>query len=316
MSKLEVPVYLIMGFLESGKTSFLQEIFESGEFADGDKGLFISCEEGEVELDEKATMACRIDTITIDEEEELTADFLQNCQNVYRPNRVFVEYNGMWDPDTILNVDMPEGWEIYQIVTMVDASTFAVYLQNMRSIIGNILKCTELVIFNRCSEEQDLPMFRRNVKALNTNIQMMFEHKDGRMIELGKDIPPYDLSADIIEIQDDDYGIWYMDAADDRDRYDGRTVRFKGRVMKNRRFPVGYFVPGRDAMTCCADDIRFIGFLCKGSGVDKLKSGQWITVTAKMKYERRREYGGVGPVLYATSLASAEKPEEELVYFN
>lgn len=316
MSNLEVPVYLIMGFLESGKTSFLQEIFESGEFADGDKGLFISCEEGEVELDEKATMACNIDTITIEDEEELTAEFLENCQRVYRPKRVFVEYNGMWDPDTILSVDMPKGWDIYQIVTMVDASTFAVYLNNMRSIIGNILKCTELVIFNRCSEEQDLPMFRRNVKALNSNIQMMFEHKDGRMIELGKDIPPYDLNADVIEIRDEDYGIWYMDSADDKERYDGKTVKFKGKVMKNRKFPKGYIVPGRNAMTCCADDIRFIGFLCKTSHADELKNGQWVTITAKIKYERRREYGGVGPVLYTTHITSAEKPEEDLVYFN
>ena len=116
MDKLEVPVYLITGFLESGKTSFLQEIFESGEFADGERGLLISCEEGEVELDEKATLACKIDTVTLDEEEELTADFLENCKNVYKPKRVFVEYNGMWDPDTILSVDMPRGWEIYQIV--------------------------------------------------------------------------------------------------------------------------------------------------------------------------------------------------------
>lgn len=316
MDKLEVPVYLIMGFLESGKSSFLQEIFESGEFADGDKGLFISCEEGEVEIDEKVTMACKIDTITLEDEEELTADFLQNCQNVYKPKRVFVEYNGMWDPDTIFSVDMPKGWDIYQVVTMVDASTFTVYLQNMRSIIGNILKCTELVIFNRCSEEQDLPMFRRNVKALNSNIQMMFEHRDGRMIELGKDIPPYDLSADVIEISDEDYGIWYMDAADDQERYDGRTVKFKGKVMKSRKFPAGYIVPGRNAMTCCADDIRFIGFLCKTSNADKLKSGQWVNITARMKYERRREYGGVGPVLYTTHIASAEKPQEDLVYFN
>lgn len=233
MDKLEVPVYLITGFLESGKTSFLQEIFESGEFADGERGLLISCEEGEVELDEKATLACKIDTVTLDEEEELTADFLENCKNVYKPKRVFVEYNGMWDPDTILSVDMPRGWEIYQIVTMIDASTFAVYLNNMKSIIGNMIKCTELVIFNRCSEEQDLPMFRRNLKALNSNVQMMFEHKDGRMIELGKDIPPYDLNAPIIDITDDDYGIWYMDAADDKDRYEGKTVRFTARIMKN-----------------------------------------------------------------------------------
>ena len=318
MEKMTVPVYLIMGFLESGKTSFIDEVFGSGEFADGDKGLYICCEEGEIEVDEKVSMDCNIDTIILEDEAELTADFLANCQNVYKPKRVFVEYNGMWDPDTIFSVDMPKGWQIYQVVTMIDASTFNTFLQNgdMKSIIGNILKCTELVIFNRCSEELDLPMFRRNVKAINQQVQMMFEHKDGRMIELGKDIPPYDLDAPVIEISDEDYGIWYMDAADDQERYDGKTVHFLAKVMKNRKFPRGYIVPGRNAMTCCAADIRFIGFLCKVPNFDSLKHGDWVNITANIKYERKREYGGIGPVLYAQTVEPATAPKEDLVYFN
>ena len=316
MDKLEVPVYLITGFLESGKTSFLQEIFESGEFADGERGLLISCEEGEVELDEKATLACKIDTVTLDEEEELTADFLENCKNVYKPKRVFVEYNGMWDPDTILSVDMPRGWEIYQIVTMIDASTFAVYLNNMKSIIGNMIKCTELVIFNRCSEEQDLPMFRRNLKALNSNVQMMFEHKDGRMIELGKDIPPYDLNAPIIDITDDDYGIWYMDCQDEPQKYVGKTVRFLAQVCQTNRAGKNSFVPGRFAMTCCVQDIQFVGFPCSYDGYKALEQRAWVTVTAKVNYKFHNIYRGKGPVLTAISVEPAEKPQNDVVTFS
>ena len=316
MDKLEVPVYLITGFLESGKTSFLQEIFESGEFADGERGLLISCEEGEVELDEKATLACKIDTVTLDEEEELTADFLENCKNVYKPKRVFVEYNGMWDPDTILSVDMPRGWEIYQIVTMIDASTFAVYLNNMKSIIGNMIKCTELVIFNRCSEEQDLPMFRRNLKALNSNVQMMFEHKDGRMIELGKDIPPYDLNAPIIDITDDDYGIWYMDCQDEPQKYAGKTVKFLAQVCQTNRAGKNSFVPGRFAMTCCVQDIQFVGFPCSYDGYKALEQRAWVRVTAKVGYKFHNIYRGKGPVLTALSVEPAEKPLNDVVTFS
>ena len=318
MEKMTVPVYLIMGFLESGKTSFIDEVFGSGEFADGDKGLYICCEEGEVEVDEKVSMDCNIDTITLEDEEELTADFLANCQNVYKPKRVFVEYNGMWDPDTIFSVDMPKGWQIYQVVTMIDASTFNTFLQNgdMKSIIGNILKCTELVIFNRCSEELDLPMFRRNVKAINQQVQMMFEHKDGRMIELGKDIPPYDLDAPVIEITDTDYGLFYLDAGEDQERYEGKTVHFRGKVMTNRGFAPGYFVPGRNAMTCCENDIRFIGFLCKTDGKHPIKNGEWIDLTAEIHFENRKEYYGLGPVLYAKEIHTALPPAEDLVYFN
>lgn len=317
MEELTIPVYLIMGFLEAGKSSFLEEVFGSGEFADGEKGVYICTEEGEVEIDPHVREQCNISTITLDEEEQLTTEFFAKVEKKYHPQFIFIEYNGMWDPDTLLQCDLPEGWGIYQIITIIDASTFAVYLNNMKSIIGNILKCSEMVIFNRCDDTtQDLASFRRQVKAVNNRLQIMFEHKDGHMIELGKDIPPYDLDAPIIEITDEDYGLFYMDAAEDQERYDGKTVHFRGKVMKNRKFSPGYFVPGRNAMTCCEADIRFIGFLCKSTHVDQLRNGQWIDLTAKIKYEKRKEYYGVGPVLYTTHIKSADPPKEDLVYFN
>ena len=240
MDDFRVPVYVIMGLLESGKSSFINEILESGEFEDGTPGIVLTCEEGEVDISPSSAAKCGMAIENVDEEEQLTGEFFRNLENKYHPEKVFVEYNGMWDPDSIINADFPDGWQIYQVVTMIDASTFAVYIQNMRSIIGNIIKCTELAIFNRCSEDQDLPMFRRNIKATNPQIQIMFEHKDGRMIELGKDIPPYDLNAPVIEISDEDFGIWYMDAAEDRERYDGKVVHFKAKVMKNRKFQKGF----------------------------------------------------------------------------
>ncbi|MCR4672134.1 MAG: GTPase [Lachnospiraceae bacterium] len=310
-----VPVYLVMGLLESGKSTFLEEILSGEEFQDGDTGVIISCEEGEVAISPASAAKCGMAQEYVEDESAFTAEYLKGIDEKYHPQRIFIEYNGMWDPDTVFSADLPANWEIYQVIMLIDASTFQVYLQNMRSIIGNMIKCSELLIFNRCSEELDLASFRRTVKAVNNQIQLMFEHKDGRMIELGKDIPPYDLSADPIEIADEDFGIWYMDAADDKDRYDGKRVHFRAKVMKGRKLPDGYFVPGRNAMTCCAADIRFIGFLCKSKYIDRLTHGQWIYVTAVIKYRRMREYGGVGPVLYAEHIASADKPAEDLVYF-
>ena len=75
-------------------------------------------------------------------------------------------------------------------------------------------------------------------------------------------------------------------------------------------------VPGRNAMTCCADDIRFIGYLCKADFVSELKTRQWIYLTAKIHYEYQEDYGEEGPVLYGISYEPAEEPEDDLVYFN
>ena len=107
----------------------------------------------------------------------------------------------------------------------------------------------------------------------------------------------------------------FGDAMDNLKKYVDKTVRFKGQVLKSRELNAGFFVPGRMAMTCCADDTQFIGYICKNPAAKRLRIGSWVTVTAKVKDEFMEVYNGRGPVLYATEIEAAEKPEQELVYF-
>ncbi len=313
---LEVPVYLITGFLESGKTTFIKDVLASPDFADGEKTLLILCEEGEEEYDEKEYSRHNIEIVTVDKEEDLTPEYLERFHKYYKPYRVFVEFNGMWDSNRFVQNALPRRWELVQTITIVDGSTFEMYLTNMRSLLSNIFMQTEMVIFNRCSLEMDLNKFRRTVKALNQQAMLAFEDENGNQLELGKEQPPYDLNADIIEVEDTDYGLLFLDMSDTPERYEGKTIRFKGKVMIPRRFPENCFIPGRNAMTCCANDIRFIGYICKSKNVAKLKQKQWVEVTAQVKYEYAREYGGEGPILYAKHLKAVNPPAEDLVYFN
>jgi len=313
---MEVPVYLITGFLESGKTTFLKDVLSSPDFATGEKTLLLLCEEGEVEYDEKELSRHNIEILTVDSEEELTVSYLEQCHKIYKPKRVFVEFNGMWDAKKFAETAIPPRWEIVQIITLVDGSTYEMYLNNMRSILSNIFSLTELVIFNRCSRDMDLQKYRRSVKSVNQGVMLAFEDEKGEQIELGKDQPPYDLNAEIIDISDEDFGLWYLDAMDSPERYDHKVVRFTGKVMKPRKFPEDCFVPGRNAMTCCADDIRFIGYICHSKHTGKLSDRMWLQVTAEVHYEYAKQYGGEGPVLYAKHLKSIDAPAEDLVYFN
>ena len=249
---LEIPVYLITGFLESGKTTFIREVLASPDFADGEKTLLLLCEEGEEEYDKKEYARHNIEIVSVENEEDLTPEYLEYCQKYYRPYRVFVEFNGMWDAKKFSESRLPRRWEIVQVITLVDGSTFGVYLANMRSILSNIFSYTEMVIFNRCSLDMDLQMYRRSVKAVNPQAMLSFEDEEGNPLELGKEQPPYDLNADIIEISDVDYGLWYLDAMDTPERYDGKTVRFKGKVMKPRKFPSNCFHSGQK----CHDLLR------------------------------------------------------------
>lgn len=312
----EVPVYVITGFLESGKTTFIREVLSSPDFADGAKTLLLLCEEGEEEYDEKDYLRHNIEIETIENEADLTVQNLDALQKKHKPERVFVEFNGTWDSMKFCTGPMAKRWELAQVITLVDGSTFEVYLSNMRQMMSNIFMYTELVIFNRCSADQDLQKFRRTVKAVNTQAVCSFEDAEGNVIDIGKAQPPFDLSQDPIVIPDTEFGLWYLDAMDNKDRYNGKTVEFRGKVMVPRKFPANSFIPGRNAMTCCVNDIRFIGFICHSKYTDRLKQKQWLDVTAEVRYEFVPEYQGEGPVLYARHLKSTDAPEEDVVLFN
>ncbi len=312
----QIPIYLITGFLEAGKTSFMQDVLEGGDFADGQKGLLILCEEGEVEYNEQALLNMNIYMVRVEEESELSPDFLRECEKKYRVKRMFIEMNGMWNCTWLCGPQLPSNMAIAQVITIVDGSTFPVYLNNMRSILSNFFPYTEMAVFNRCTADMDLQSYRRTVRGLNPAAMVYFEDAEGNPIDPGMDQPPYDLDAPVIQVEDMDYGLWYLDVFESRDRYEGKKVRFRAKIMKSRQFPNGMFVPGRNAMTCCVEDIRFVGYLCKSDFSDALKSRQWVWLTSEIHYEYQSEYGEEGPVLYGQNYEPADPPEEDIVYFN
>ncbi|MDD6326755.1 MAG: GTP-binding protein [Lachnospiraceae bacterium] len=311
-----IPLYLINGFLEAGKTTFLEDVLLNGDFADGQKTLLILCEEGEVEYNQSALTNLNMLSLTVEEEQQFSASFLNDCVKKYRPKRVFVEMNGMWDPSWMFEQRLPAGLEIAQVITIVDASTFQVYVNNMKGILSNLFANTEMVIFNRATEVMPLHSFRRAVRGVNPRAMVYFEDADGNPVDPGMEEPPYDLNADVIQLDDMDYGLWYLDVSDNPQRYEGKKVRFLAKIMKSRRFPENTFIPGRNVMTCCENDIRFVGYVCRADFADQLKSRQWVWITAEIHEEYAREYGEEGPVLRGIRFEEAEKPEDEVVYFN
>ena len=311
----KIPVFVVHGFLESGKTQFAMETLSDEYFSDGERNLVIACEEGIEEYEDEVLQKSNTTLVMLEDKSEFNEMFLAECQKKYKPTQVIVEYNCMWGLDYLREMYMPKGWFVAQVITTVDATTFDVYLKNMKSIFMEMAKDSDLIIFNRSTEDTPAATYKRNMRAVNPKAQVVFEKEDGSQLEFEEELP-FDINADVIEISDVDYGIWYIDAMDHPEKYAGKTLKYKGMVYKNARLPKGYFVPGRMAMTCCADDTAFIGFLCKSSHVDELKNKQWVTITAKAYVEKRAEYSGEnGVVLRATHNTSAEKPEEELVYF-
>lgn len=306
------PVYVINGFLESGKTEFIRYTLEQPYFRIKGRTLLIVCEEGEEEYDEKLLKKVCADLVLIEEEEAFQTAYLMELEKKYKPERIIIEYNGMWN---FKNMKLPFHWTIEQQITMIDASTFPMYFTNMKSLLAEMLRKSEMIIFNRCDGVEDLSSYKRNVKAINQQADIIFEDAEGEINQIFEDDLPYSLDAPIIELDNEGYGIWYLDSLEQLERYIGKTVQFTAMVLKPKEFPKGYFVPGRMAMTCCAEDMAFLGFACEYDKTDKLTDKQWVKVTAKVAKEYFADYGGEGPVLKAVSVEQTRPPKEEIISF-
>lgn len=314
---MEIPVYLVTGFLESGKTSFIKEMLNDPEFNDGsESNLIIACEEGEVEFSAEELADMNAVVVNVEDKDSLTEDFFAHLEDYYCPDRVFIEYNAVWTLDAMAQVKKPENWILAQRICTVDSTTFELYLNNMRNLMSDCLNLADLVIFNRCTEETPLSPYRRTVKAMNAPATILFEMEDGSLQDgVSDEDLPYDMSAEVIDIADDQFGLWYLDAIDHPDRYHGKTVRLKGKAFNMEGLPINCFIFGRHAMTCCADDISGVGYVCAFSG-EKPKEDTWyeMTLTCEIGFSLLHNRDGMNLVLKHFEPTTA--PEEDLVYFN
>ena len=311
---MNTPVYIITGFLESGKTKFISEMLADEGFSEGERTLLLCCEEGEEEYDSELLHRTNTVLEPLDEPEDL--EKLVELDEKYRPERVIIEYNSTWLLQALYSAKKPESWDLAQIITLVDSATFEIYLKNMRSFMADGLTEADLVIFNRCTEETTKSPYRRTVLAMNNTARIFFENTDGSMDDgVSDEDLPYDVSAKIIEISDTQFGVFYLDAMEHPDRYDGKTIHVKGRAFRMNGMPKGCFVFGRHAMTCCVDDIGGIGYLCKVDG-ELPKKDAWIMLTAKVEASFSPIHNRDAIILIAQTINPAKPPEEELVYFN
>lgn len=315
MYEPRVMVYLMTGFLDSGKTQFLTFTLKQDYFQIDGKTLLILCEEGEEEYDPLEMRKYGVVIERVEEQKELTEEWLEEMDRKHRPERVVVEYNGMWKVSDFENLKLPAGWGIEQKLAAVDASTFQMYLTNLKPLFVEMVRDAELVLFNRCVDIQPLAGYRRSVKVVSPQAEVIFEDENGEVENIFQDDVPYDLKAPVIEIAKEDYGIWYVDMMENPERYKGRVVEYTAKVVKPRTFPSKVFLPGRMAMTCCADDTSFLGYVCKSPYSPKLKPGDWVKIRAKVGFANVSVYRGEGPVLEAEHIEPADSIEE-LVYFN
>ncbi len=304
-----IPVYLICGFLESGKTTLINNMLKDESFSSGQKTLVVCCEEGMEEYEDLPGVS----VVALDSADEVTTERMQQLADEYKPERVIFEYNSVWTIERLGSCMLPKLWEVVQIITAVDATTFDNYFTNMRQIMSDPMKVSDLVLFNRCDPKANKSPWRRQVKAINARVNVLFENTDGTSEDgVADEDLPYDMKAGVIEIADEHIPTFYLDSMDHPERYDRKTIRMVGQVFSEKGMPKGYYLFGRMAMTCCADDIAPIGWITQG--LQRPSTKNYVKMTASCK----KVISGDEPMLLLTEVRvePAPVPKEKYLSFN
>lgn len=313
---MPTPVYLFTGFLDSGKTTLIKDTLNDAQFMQGvDRTLIICLEQGEEEYEQAFLDEHHAYIEYIDNSEDLNEVKMRELDTLYHPSQVFIEYNGSEAISDNLLSKMPDFWPLVEILTTIDASTFASYINNIRGMLYEQIRFSDVIICNRCTEDTSASLLRGNIKAINKRAQIYYEGEYGEPVDLKAGALPFDKNAELIDIKDDDYGLWYMDAADHPDDYEGKEVILRGSFAQRLPKYKNSFILGRRAMVCCTADTSLCGITVTGVKVDELKPNMWYEIKGHLKTVPIQG-GGKTLVLYANQVREYVAPDDEYVYFS
>ena len=309
-----VPIYIVSGFLDSGKTSIIHNMLEDDGFSRGQKTLIVQCEEGEEEFDEAKLLKQNCKLHIVDSGEEMTPSLFVDLNKQFKPERVIIEYNSMFTFAKLNTMQLPTAWELVQVIAMVDATTYENYMVNMRQQMTDPMQNADLILFNRCENDMPISVWRRQMRALNPSTTILFEFTDGHSDDgVSDEDLPYDMKADIIDIKDEDFGVFYLDAMDHPDRYDQKTLRFKGQAFRDSQLPKDFVRFGRYAMTCCADDIACLAFVMRGDVAPSDSKYYLLTCRSESVYNKAQDHDIVA--LMQVSAEPTAAPKDKYVTF-
>ncbi len=175
---MDLQIYLIGGFFESGKTTFINRVLQTEEFTDGKKTLLICCEQGIVQYDRRSLEGSNTALVTICDEEELNTSFFRNIIKQYSPDRIIIEYNGTWEIGGFLRLRLPEHLSVEKIITLADMNTFQLYMSNMGNIMTEQFSNSDVIILINSNN-----MVKTHMKSIKRTLKSINRHADIRELK-------------------------------------------------------------------------------------------------------------------------------------
>ena len=295
----KIPIYLFLGFLEGGKTTFIQKTLANERFGNGENILLLVCEEGSEDYDFSQLKHNNVTLHVIEDKTELDEQSLSRLSDECEADRIVIEYNGMWHlTDLLLN--KPESWKVFQTVLVVDK-----------------VNVCDVVIFNRYVNKADVNELHKIVRSVNRRAEIYYEADNGMMIADDIEDPlPYDIDADTILIKDEDYAIWYSDIMNEAKKYNGKNIKFKAMITSRPELPNNVFAVGRYIMTCCEADMKFCWFVALCNRYYPLQGEKWVSLTVEITVQHHEAENIDIPLLKITDLYECDPPREKIATFS
>lgn len=180
---MKTKIELILGFLESGKTSFINSMLKNDELQN-ETIVIIQDEFGQTEIKNKLLNPKEnIEVINIvnNSNDEINESYIKKILTKYSPNRIFIEMNGMKDSNSIINIfndkNINKLCKMDDIVTIIDAKKFFMYFRNMKNILVPQIFNSKTIILNNISDlnKKDFLNIQKEIKKINETANLI-EH--------------------------------------------------------------------------------------------------------------------------------------------
>lgn len=304
-------VFFINGFLEAGKTTFIKDLLKRDFFKIEEQTLIIACEQGEEEYDKEILEEGNAVVHYLEKEEDFCEETLTELEKKYHTGRTIIEFNGMWDKK---NKTFPWYWDDIMEITILDAKTFKLYSDNMRSMLADQIREAEIIVFYHSDVMREkIAAYTRNLKLINKSANYIYKGENGDIKLEENELLPYDINEQEISLKDSDFAVFCNDSLDRLDEYKGKKVNFIAKVYQMKDDADIQFVAGRHVMTCCAEDMQFTGIICSYMKSYELANEEWVSVSGIIKETFDEDLKKRLPICRVLELNQIDPPEEEII---
>ncbi len=275
MLERTIDTRLVYGFLDAGKTTYIQDCIENDYFCKYGTTLILCFEQGEADYDEEMLSGRRTTVAYYEGKTDIRRfclDSIEACQ----PDRIYVEMNTM-TPE--LRAQFPACMQVGYAVTWIDWQTLPLYFANFKQLINQMVSDSGQVVFRGCPSKALLEPYSQAFRVMNQRAVYLRQDPMGYHEKAFDLFLPFSLEDPEIAIDEGGYVPFWLDALDHPEHYEGKTLRFLGPLELRRSGEDGSWSAGRVIMVCCMADLQFMSFPL--AAAPEGCGGGWVSLEAR-----------------------------------